>query len=286
MAEGEQGPEGQSDPGAGVGDNEGLVATYDRVIKASIERIWENVLDWEHLPWLHSGSFASIEIEHEDEGGWRATVGVGPRGFASPSRVEVKLDRPNSCYTTTTLAGLGEGTEIRTALAPVGANETAIKVEFIVPGISEDDVEGVGAIYLDLYRQLWDEDEVMMMHRQSMIDERASSEGPRDAMPESVLLGAEADLRNDLPMVVDAGGYRIRVVEVDGALVAHDVVCPHLGGPLEDTEVESGVVTCPWHGYRFDVRSGEGRDGCSLRLRPAPAVQVDGETGEVRLVFS
>jgi nitrite reductase/ring-hydroxylating ferredoxin subunit len=34
-------------------------------------------------------------------------------------------------------------------------------------------------------------------------------------------------------------------------------VCPHFGGPLDDAPVDDrGIVTCPWHGYRFDVRTG------------------------------
>jgi len=34
-----------------------LVTTYQRTIHASLERIWENVCDWEHLPWLYRSSF-------------------------------------------------------------------------------------------------------------------------------------------------------------------------------------------------------------------------------------
>ena len=39
-----------------------VVATYRRTIHASLERIWENVLDWEHLPWLHRSAFAAAEL--------------------------------------------------------------------------------------------------------------------------------------------------------------------------------------------------------------------------------
>jgi hypothetical protein len=48
------------------------VATYRRTIGASAERVWENVLDWEHLPWLHSGSFSDIVCNGAGEWGWRA----------------------------------------------------------------------------------------------------------------------------------------------------------------------------------------------------------------------
>ena len=43
---------------------------------------------------------------------------------------------------------------------------------------------------------------------------------------------------------------------VDGAYHAIDQLCLHRGGPLSDGTVRDCVVTCPWHGWQFDVRSG------------------------------
>ncbi len=43
---------------------------------------------------------------------------------------------------------------------------------------------------------------------------------------------------------------------VDGVISCIDGFCPHEGGPLAEGEVEGTVVTCPWHGWRFDVRTG------------------------------
>jgi nitrite reductase (NADH) small subunit len=37
---------------------------------------------------------------------------------------------------------------------------------------------------------------------------------------------------------------------------AVSATCPHLGGPLEEGEIEEGCVTCPWHSWRFDLKSG------------------------------
>jgi nitrite reductase/ring-hydroxylating ferredoxin subunit len=55
-------------------------------------------------------------------------------------------------------------------------------------------------------------------------------------------------------------------VEVDGVRRRHGTVCPHLGGPLEGAPLADGCITCPWHGYRFDVRTGRNADGRGLRL--------------------
>lgn len=48
----------------------------------------------------------------------------------------------------------------------------------------------------------------------------------------------------------------IVVAEVDGVLTAIDSVCPHAGGPLADGQLEGNLLTCPWHGWAFDVCTG------------------------------
>jgi nitrite reductase/ring-hydroxylating ferredoxin subunit len=48
-----------------------------------------------------------------------------------------------------------------------------------------------------------------------------------------------------------------REVALGDATCRFSTVCPHLGGPLAEARVDAdGVVTCPWHGHRFDVRCG------------------------------
>jgi nitrite reductase/ring-hydroxylating ferredoxin subunit len=56
---------------------------------------------------------------------------------------------------------------------------------------------------------------------------------------------------------VEAGGKRIIVYNLSGAFFATSATCAHLGGPLDEGLFEEGVVTCPWHGWQFDVRTGE-----------------------------
>ena len=46
------------------------VAEYRRDIRASLERVWENVLDWEHLPHLHATSFGYCELDEAGDWGW------------------------------------------------------------------------------------------------------------------------------------------------------------------------------------------------------------------------
>ena len=83
----------------------------------------------------------------------------------------------------------------------------------------------------------------------------------------------------------ELGGQRFRLVDCEGELVAHSVICPHSLGPLDEAAVEDGIVLCPWHGYRFDVRSGRACDHAGMRLARAPRVEVDGDSGEIRAAW-
>jgi nitrite reductase/ring-hydroxylating ferredoxin subunit/Fe-S cluster biogenesis protein NfuA len=52
-----------------------------------------------------------------------------------------------------------------------------------------------------------------------------------------------------------------------------DDACIHLGAALHDGAVENGVLTCPWHGFRFDLRTGGCETAPGIAL-PAHAVRV------------
>jgi nitrite reductase/ring-hydroxylating ferredoxin subunit len=260
------------------------VASCRRRVGASLERVVENVLDWEHLPWLHRASFSSIELQHADDSGWRAAVGLQPEARGRRVEIEVRFAAVRECYVTRTLGGAGEGTEIWTRLDPRAEHETAIEVEFRVPGVAGDARVALGKAYVALYERLWDEDEAMMRRREAEL--RALRERPRGAGERlaAVALGPLAELRARLPLVVESGGRSYRVVELDGDLVAHATVCPHKLGPLEGCAIEDGALRCPWHGHRFDVRTGESCDGRRLRLPPAPRVEL-GPGAQVQLTW-
>jgi nitrite reductase (NADH) small subunit len=53
-----------------------------------------------------------------------------------------------------------------------------------------------------------------------------------------------------------AGDRVIALYNVGGRFYALDGVCPHAGGPLGEGMLEGTVVTCPWHGWQFDVATG------------------------------
>jgi nitrite reductase (NADH) small subunit len=53
-----------------------------------------------------------------------------------------------------------------------------------------------------------------------------------------------------------AGGRVVALFNVEGTLYALDGICPHAGGPLGEGMLSGAVVTCPWHGWQFDVTTG------------------------------
>lgn len=156
-----------------------LVATYRRAIHASLDRIWENVRDWEHLPWLHRSSFSSIHLLDQTPDSWRARITMPPANAPREAVIEVQLDQPHLRYWSRTLEGQGAGGEILTCLRPLDERTTDIVVEFRVPGVSAKQAEAVGAAYLRLYARLWDEDERMMRRRQELIDAQRIRVEPR-----------------------------------------------------------------------------------------------------------
>ncbi len=75
---------------------------------------------------------------------------------------------------------------------------------------------------------------------------------------------------------VTVGGAVVALFRVGEAVLACSGTCPHRGGPLGEGELEGGVVTCPWHGFQFEVTTGESADGRPFRVRTYPTRIVDG----------
>jgi nitrite reductase/ring-hydroxylating ferredoxin subunit len=53
-------------------------------------------------------------------------------------------------------------------------------------------------------------------------------------------------------------GTELALYNIDGQFHAIENFCPHKGAPLADGRLCGHIVECDWHGWRFDVRNGEG----------------------------
>ena len=73
-----------------------------------------------------------------------------------------------------------------------------------------------------------------------------------------------------------AGERIVALFNVDGTFHALDGICPHQGGPLGRGTLSGCIVTCPWHGFQFDVTTGQHQASQSL-VHPRLEVKVEGE---------
>ncbi len=66
---------------------------------------------------------------------------------------------------------------------------------------------------------------------------------------------------------LECGDESVAVFKVNGQFHAITNTCPHRGGPLAEGTLDGAIVTCPWHGWQFDVTSG------SSPVNPAAKVE-------------
>lgn len=89
-----------------------------------------------------------------------------------------------------------------------------------------------------------------------------------------VRVGRSSDVPAGEGRVIEAGGRSLALFNVDGAYYAIDNSCAHRGGPLGEGELDGTVVTCPWHGWRWDVKSGANANNPAVKMACFP-VSVD-----------
>lgn len=76
--------------------------------------------------------------------------------------------------------------------------------------------------------------------------------------------------------VVQIDQHVVAIFNLEGRFYALDNTCPHQGGPLGEGYLEeNGIVSCPWHGWTFDVCSGISPIDSELKVRTYP-VRVEG----------
>jgi nitrite reductase/ring-hydroxylating ferredoxin subunit len=92
----------------------------------------------------------------------------------------------------------------------------------------------------------------LVFDRGVMVNHDAWTAGPQDWTP--VLASAELAERQHRKVEVD--GRAVLLYREDGQVHALENACTHAGGPLDEGEVQDGVVTCPWHGSQFRLTTG------------------------------
>jgi len=96
----------------------------------------------------------------------------------------------------------------------------------------------------------------------------------------------KAAKKQDVPagscVVSDIQGTPVAIYNVGGDFFATHNICLHRGGPLGEGELEGKVVTCPWHGWQYDVTSGCNTDNADLKVKKFN-VKIEGDDVFVEL---
>jgi len=242
------------------------VGTYQRSLPVSLERMYENALDWEHLPHLHGSSFTAIRCEDSGAWGWRAWV-TGANG--ADSLLELRLDRDCRRWITRNLQGPNQGAEIWTHVFVTAPRELDLVIDFFVPDVPAQARDKVGLAYARQYELLYDEDVWMMSERQSQLDQRL------DSVQTQARMTLDKPSDDALPLQFSLSGRAFMLSRFEDQWVVYPAACPHQLGPLTGDVSGNGEVVCPWHGYRFDVISGECTHGGQCRFGRRPDVREE-----------
>ena len=91
-----------------------------------------------------------------------------------------------------------------------------------------------------------------------------------------VPIGKKSDIAAGTGKTVEVNGRPIAVFNVGGKFYATDNTCVHRGGPLGEGTLEGTEVVCPWHGWAYDVTSGQ----CTMNPAARVACYTVKEEGE------
>ena len=75
-------------------------------------------------------------------------------------------------------------------------------------------------------------------------------------MPNYVKVASVSQVAPGTGMVATVNDKEVAVFNLDGTFYAIDNICKHRGGPLGEGELEGDTVTCPWHAWQYNVKTG------------------------------
>lgn len=100
-------------------------------------------------------------------------------------------------------------------------------------------------------------------------------------MPEWIKVAEAREVAPGRGKVVTVLGETVALFAIDGEVCAIDNTCPHQGGPLGEGVLDGEVVTCPWHGWTYHVRT-----GCPVLTPPVKTFDVRRNGASIELGVS
>jgi nitrite reductase (NADH) small subunit/3-phenylpropionate/trans-cinnamate dioxygenase ferredoxin subunit len=84
-------------------------------------------------------------------------------------------------------------------------------------------------------------------------------------MAEFRVVGKVGELADGEGRAVEVGNKLVALFRIGTEYFALDDVCPHMGASLSEGHVENGIVTCPWHAWRFRLADGTWADNPRIK---------------------
>ena len=106
--------------------------------------------------------------------------------------------------------------------------------------------------------------------------------GSKGRMPKAIPVDKLSDVRPGECLTAKAGKIGIALCNVGGTVYALDNCCPHAGGPLGEGVLDGECVECPWHGWRYNVKTGERPENPEIKVNRYE-VQIEGDTIKILL---
>ncbi len=103
-------------------------------------------------------------------------------------------------------------------------------------------------------------------------------------MDKYVAIAKLKDIKEGEPHCAEVEGKSLAIFKVAGQYFVTTGVCTHAGGPICQGELNGSVVTCPWHGSKYEVATGKVVHGPSQDPIKTYKTRVNGDTLEVNLV--
>jgi nitrite reductase/ring-hydroxylating ferredoxin subunit len=101
-------------------------------------------------------------------------------------------------------------------------------------------------------------------------------------MAELITVASVDELKSGECKVIQVNGQALALYNVAGRFYATSNTCLHRGGPLGEGELQNTIITCPWHGWQFDVGTGENVLDTASKLKTYE-VQVVGNNVQIRI---
>ncbi|MBI3611526.1 MAG: nitrite reductase small subunit NirD [Nitrospirae bacterium] len=102
-------------------------------------------------------------------------------------------------------------------------------------------------------------------------------------MSEYVTVAKPEDLAPGQGRVVEVNGNEVALFNLNGTFYAIDNMCAHQGGPLGEGLLEGETVICPWHSWKYSVKSGVCSTNPSVKVK---TYSVKIESGQIKVALT